>query len=132
MVRLNAVDLAIGLVLLNMSLCSMVEGQQKPTSTLTRRHEIRDLDEVQLQELRDAFQNAFTNGAYMAVAKDHGQPNHFCPHASLRFLPWRKSKLHTESHLTPVKIVALFAAWRKQWVVSRCCTGIGLRMENQP
>lgn len=91
MVCFNALGLTVGLVLLHTYLCSMVEGYPKPASTLTRRQEIRDLNDTQLQELRDAFEVAFANGAYMAVANDHGRPNNFCPHKSLRFLPWRKS-----------------------------------------
>lgn len=67
------------------------EAQPKQTSTLTRRFEIRELNATQLQELRDAFQTAYKNHKFEAVAADHGDPNWFCPHGDLRFLPWRKS-----------------------------------------
>lgn len=86
MIRLHELLLIAVLVLLH-----MVGAQPKPTSTLTQRLEIRELNATQLEELRDAFKTAFKNKKFEAVAADHGDPKWFCPHGDLRFLPWRKS-----------------------------------------
>ncbi|SPQ97685.1 Tyrosinase copper-binding domain-containing protein [Plasmodiophora brassicae] len=91
---------------------------QSNGANLGARKEINSMTADEINAFRAAVQALYDSGDWVTIASDHGVPNAYCPHGSLKFLPWHRRFIARME--TALGVPLPFWDWTKSGIPQAC------------